>query len=1185
MRMQKVLTHMKNKTASGYTTPHWLALGLSLALSAWQAQAETLNVSLPKKSYQIPAGDLSDTLPDYAAESGILLGFDPILTQGKRSPALKGQYGVQEGFEALLKDSGLEVVQDKSGRYQLRRAAPKAKPIPGAPEKEDKALKLEGIEVRAKRFYEVGPLPGLGLTKEEIPGNVQSISAQEIKESHSLSITDLMNRKLQSVNVNDYQGNPFQMDLTYRGFTAGPQIGTPQGLSVFFDGIRVNEPFGDVVNWDMIPMNALSGIDVFPGSNPIFGRNTLGGALSMKTKDGFENAGVDAQVLTGSFGRKYLQAEAGWNNGTIGLFGAGNFFLEDGWRTNSPSKVNQFFGKASYRGDKLDLNLSTLLVKTDLVGNGLVPSQMYEQDRNSVFTGEDTTKNKLQQFQLSGSYFVNDTFTVTGQVYRRDSNRRALGADAYMDGFPSTQELKRNLNPGEQISCQFVSTNQYGVPDYYVFALSNEFDGTSNPLIQEYINRNGVDPTYDYQTALASAKNGELSAEFAKAARESFVYWSNPQNQALYQYNNIPVPVSNGDVTNYSNGNSSYVALDSLWDFYRTASSDFDPTVGIETSVNYFYDRNGVKHVVIPIAPINRDVCQGASADLTIRDANGLPVNPDGAGHNGTGVVDGIPTSVLTNNNIKQQTDGGSIQFNWNLDKHKLMVGASLDSAYAAYSNSQRFGLLDENRKAYLAPDQILDMYTAADSPISNNNFSGTSITKSIYASDTWSPIETLHITAAARYNQTKVKNTVATRTAFTYYSLGSYVSTPDTFNLCVGGEANCPSTGYRVGDGGQLLKPAETEKFSYYSLNPSLGMSWQAKEDLNFYVNLAKGTRTPSVVELGCAYDGRPSGQTVPFDLNGNGITEPGEVIDIPNSLAQNRSCTLPTTLSGDPYLPQIKATTYDIGLRGTIGDNFNWNIGAYQTDLKDDIYLVTVGAANSFFNTIGKTRRRGVEAGISGKLDRFTLGVNYSLTDATFQSEFDMISDNNSSAVTTDLGNALASFNGEAFQSITVKPGDRMPGIPLHNLNLNFSYEITDKWRAGFSAVMHSGSFVRGNENNKHQQGLTQTRVNNLGNFVSRQTSENPGKLDGYGVINFQTSYQISKEWSATMLINNIFDKEYFTAGRLGRNPFSPSINGAIGPGGYNHNSDDWLSTNFLAPGAPRAAWFSLRYQFVPN
>ena len=224
----------------------------------------------------------------------------------------------------------------------------KDKAIVNAPNKADKnAIELQKINVRAKRFHEIGPLPGLGLTKEEIPGNVQSITAKEIKESHSLSITDLMNKKLQSVNVNDYQGNPFMMDITYRGFTAGPQIGTPQGLSVFFDGIRVNEPFGDVVNWDMIPMNAIAGVDVFPGSNPIFGLNTLGGALSVRTKSGFDGDEGVIEVLGGSFNRKQFQSSISGNNGVIAGFASVNIFNEDGWRDNSPSKVNQLLVKLS----------------------------------------------------------------------------------------------------------------------------------------------------------------------------------------------------------------------------------------------------------------------------------------------------------------------------------------------------------------------------------------------------------------------------------------------------------------------------------------------------------------------------------------------------------------------------------------------------------------------------------------------------------------------------------------------------------------------------------------------------------------------------------------------------------------------------------------------------------------------
>jgi outer membrane receptor for Fe3+-dicitrate len=392
-------------------------------------------------------------------------------------------------------------------------------------------LQLDKIQVRAKRFYEVGPLPGLGLTKDEIPGNVQSITAKEIKESHSLSLTDLMNKKLQSVTVNDYQGNPFQMDVTYRGFTAGPQIGTPQGLSVFFDGIRVNEPFGDVVNWDMIPMNAIAGVDVFPGSNPIFGLNTLGGAFTLKTKDGFNHEGVDAEVLAGSFGRKQLQVEGGINNGTFALFGAGNFFLEDGWRENSPSEVNQFFGKASYRGDKLDLNLSTLVVATNLVGNGLIPSEMYAQDRNSVFTSPDKTKNRLSQFQLSSSYFVNDNFTITGQIYRRNSKRHQKGADVMTD-YDDELTAKRVPDASEQFTCLFRSSganaygagsqaNRYGLPDYIVIPIQNYDPSTTflenSTFYDELINLG----TFDLNNYIANI-NTELPADFLASYRYQF---------------------------------------------------------------------------------------------------------------------------------------------------------------------------------------------------------------------------------------------------------------------------------------------------------------------------------------------------------------------------------------------------------------------------------------------------------------------------------------------------------------------------------------------------------------------------------------------------------------------------------------------------------------------------------------
>ncbi|MGP1716477.1 MAG: TonB-dependent receptor domain-containing protein [Methylophilus sp.] len=1181
--------------------PTKLAIALLLAATQAPLPAAELNTKLPSASashlntqvtVNLPTQTLDTSLRQFSKQAEIDIAYDTALTRKIQAPEVKGSMSRREVLQKLLSGSGLSVSYDGN-----------AATITKTPEKDNTVLQLDSVNVRAKRFYEVGPLPGLGLTKEEIPGNVQSISAKEIKEAHALSLTDLMNRKLQSVTVNDYQGNPFQMDVQYRGFTAGPQIGTPQGLSVFIDGIRVNEPFGDVVNWDMIPMNALAGVDVFPGSNPVFGLGTLGGAFALKTKDGFNHAGADADILTGSFGRKQLQLEGGWNNGTIGLFGAGNFFLEDGWRENSPSKVNQFFGKASYRGDKLDLNLSTLLVGNDLVGNGLLPSEMYRQDRNGVYTSPDTTRNRLAQFQLSGSYFVNDNFTITAQAYRRNSKRKSLGADVYTEF--GKQQLKRNLAQGEQFTCLFESTNKYGLPDYAIIPWQNGDLGTlfDDPVIAAFLSA----PTVD--DAFSSLPSNMINADiddpsFLARALDNF------QRQKNFQQTNIFTPggegspeVPNGVPVSYSGSDYSYY-FESMTSLSSLQANDPATTFLTGAFSFYFYtpdtlvagdatpgDGMGVKHVVVFRSPTNSDKCHG---DITKPEDMGLdplavqvpgtitPKYVDGAvygtGPGSEGVVEGTPTAVISNTQIDQITDGASIQFNWNFPKHKFMFGMSLDAPSASYYSGQMLGMLDADRNAYLAPDEIRDQYTAASQEISNNNFDGKQITKSIYFSETWSPIDTLHITGAARYNDTHGQNTIASRTYGTFvWNLAQYESFPNYYDLCVNGA--CPTTGYITPNVSNLLHPAEKEKFRYYSLNPSFGATWQTTPNLNVYGNWAQGARTPSVIELGCAFD---------KTMIPNGVNTDGTPKYIEKSIIENRSCSLPTTLSGDPYLPQIKATTIDLGMRGKWTDNIEWNLGVYQTDLKNDIYMVSYPGNRTFFDTIDKTRRKGLEAGLTATYDKFRMRLNYALTDATFESNFTMAADDNSSSTIEPYCNSSGQCVydvGETARRIKVKRGDRMPGVAMHNFNASLSYDITPDWQMGLSAVAHSSAFLRGNENNEHRKGATVYDLDINNNPLARPVTNNPGKVAGYMLFNFQTSYKLSKEWTASMIVNNVFDKEYFSAGRLGRNPFSPSINGAIGPSGYNHNSNDWLMTNFLAPGAPRGVWFSLNWHFAPD
>ncbi|MGH9851467.1 MAG: TonB-dependent receptor plug domain-containing protein, partial [Blastocatellia bacterium] len=239
------------------------------------------------------------------------------------------------------------------------------------------------------------PLPGSDLEPVEIPAPVQAATQRDLDASGALDLSDFLNRRLSGVHVNEIQGNPFQPDVNYRGYTASPLLGTPQGLSVYLDGVRLNQPFGDVVSWDLIPRGAISEIALMPGSNPLFGLNALGGALSVQTKDGRSQPITAIQVSGGSFGRGMVDFEHGGAN-AIGLnwFLASDLFFEDGWRDDSPSNIRQFFGKLGWQGARTVFWLTVAYANNSLVGNGLQEQRFLDRDYASVYTKPDITDNR-----------------------------------------------------------------------------------------------------------------------------------------------------------------------------------------------------------------------------------------------------------------------------------------------------------------------------------------------------------------------------------------------------------------------------------------------------------------------------------------------------------------------------------------------------------------------------------------------------------------------------------------------------------------------------------------------------------------------------------------------------------------------------------------------------------------------
>lgn len=294
----------------------------------------------------------------------------------------------------------------------------------------------------------ITPLPGLTVTADQLPAPIQTASDRDIDASGALNLADFLNRRVTAVHINDIQGNPYQADVNYRGYTASPLLGTPQGLSVFMDGVRMNQPFGEVVSWDLIPRSAIASSAVMPGSNPLFGLNTLGGSLVLQTKDGLSHKGTSIQALYGQFVRRAVEFEHGGarRDGSLHWYATGNLFAEDGWREASPSDVRQLFGKVGWQRARTALTVSAAHADNVLNGNGLQEERLLERDYRSVYTKPDETDNRStwvnaivrrawsDRLDFAGSGYVRHIRTHT---FNGDSNEGSLDQSVYQ---PTAEE-------------------------------------------------------------------------------------------------------------------------------------------------------------------------------------------------------------------------------------------------------------------------------------------------------------------------------------------------------------------------------------------------------------------------------------------------------------------------------------------------------------------------------------------------------------------------------------------------------------------------------------------------------------------------------------------------------------------------------------------------------------------------
>jgi iron complex outermembrane recepter protein len=715
------------------------------------------------------------------------------------------------------------------------------------------------------------PVPGIGLPKDQIPANLQTLDAATLQASGDPSLAATLQRRLPSVNLNETQGNPWQPDLNYRGFTVSPLLGTPQGLSVFLDGVRMNEGFGDVVNWDIIPRAAIADMSLVPGSNPLYGLNTLGGAIALQTKRGDSHPGGEAEASYGSFGRKSLSALHGGQAGNVHWFASAEGMKEDGWRDHSPSEVGQLFTKLGWADARTDLALSVAYAHTDLIGNALLPESMLRRDRESVFTHPDNTNNRATLVAFNGSHWISDDDQLAAVAYLRRTRTRTLNGD----------------------------------------------------LNDDYADEFALDPGFDQ-------------------------------------------------------------------------------------------------------------------------------------------------TGVMNRTATDQNAAGLALQWSATRGAHQFALGAAYDHSHARFTQTAQDGVVTADREVVGNAEEELD-----------NRLVGRTRSTSLYFTDTVALASTVHLTAAARYNHTRVTN-------------------EDRLD---------PTPPNLDGD------------FTYRKFNPAVGLTWEAAPALTVYASFNQGNRAPTPIELGCADPANP--------------------------------CTLPNALAADPFLKQVVARSLEVGVRGRLPEGMAWNASLFRTTNRDDILFVGTSTSAGYFTNFGKTRREGVELGLSGATAGVDWQVNYSYLKATFQSSACLLAENNSSAGSSPACGA---------DEIRVTAGDRLPGLPEHALKLLLTWRPSDKLRLGADLAAYSDQTVRGNENGRQQ---------------ADDNHRGSGTLGGYGVVNLDADYQLGGGWTAFGRVANLFDHRYASAGALAENPFDAA-------GQFQADPDAWRGEQFVAPGAPRAAWVGVRYRW---
>jgi len=354
------------------------------------------------------------------------------------------------------------------------------------------------------------PLVGSGIDRNTVPAETHVLSGKDIAREGAPDAVRALNQQVGGVALDSASGNPFQPTLFYHGFQASPLQGTPQGLAVYVNGVRFNQPFGDTVDWDLIADIATDQINL-EGSNPVFGLNALGGSLNIQLKNGFTYHGLETDLSGGSFGQIRGEVQYGGQAGDLSTYLAANVLRQEGWRDLQSSDIQNFYGDVGWRNKFAQLHLDLTLAHSVLNGPGTSPVELLAVDPRAQFTAPNQIANQYAAVSLSGSFDLGRTVSLQAMGYYRYFQQQVMNGNAPNDtpcndgsgllcstpGVPSTTiggvPIPDFLQgrPYSQLDTQATHTNAYGASLQVtyagpLFSLDNHFiagfsfDGAQN---------------------------------------------------------------------------------------------------------------------------------------------------------------------------------------------------------------------------------------------------------------------------------------------------------------------------------------------------------------------------------------------------------------------------------------------------------------------------------------------------------------------------------------------------------------------------------------------------------------------------------------------------------------------------------------------------------------------------------